>query len=75
MLATFIDVEEPVLNVYAEHFETVPEVGAVIDFGLPEQNSMRGAFTVLSHESMLLHPSQNGLGSVRVNVIRKERLA
>lgn len=56
--------------------QSAPPLGAVMDFGVPPENSMHAAFTVLSHESMLLRPGQNGQpNSVRVNVIRKERLA
>lgn len=68
----YMDVEEPVLNVYCERHERALEVGAVVDFGVPQGNSMRGAWRVLSHERM---PSHGQPPLLRVNIIREERYA
>lgn len=75
MRATFFDVDSPVLNVYDDDWQRIPAPGEVIDFGLPPENGMHGAYTVLSAESMLLTLGKPGATHVRVNVIRKERLA
>lgn len=53
VLLTFIDVEEPLANVYCDTIPTgrrLPAPGEVWDFGLDDQSSMRGAWRVLSLE-------------------------
>lgn len=76
MIATFIDVEEPVLNVYADELPNANVVvpGQVWDFGCPEDNSMRGSWRILSVERFYEGPSVLA-DRLRVNVIRAERYA
>lgn len=73
VLIALWDVERPVVHVYAEYVDEVPEVGAVYELAADDAGSMRGSWTVLSHE-----PGdpvyRAGRRVVRVNVIRTERL-
>jgi hypothetical protein len=72
-LIVYIDVEDPVLNVYAERQEQPIEVGETVDFGAAYGNSMAGSWLVLSHERFPASGEEPPL--LRVNVIRPQRYA
>lgn len=73
-MATFVDVESPVQNVYAMYMPAkLPAPGDVFHFGVPADSPMQGAWTILSIERPWINGVPNE-GSMRVNVIRKERL-
>lgn len=77
VLLTYVDGEDPVVNVYQDVLPMgalLPEQGALIDFGTPVGNSMRGTWRVLSLE----RPYTMGAPSpdvIRVNILRAERYA
>lgn len=72
-VVTFVDVDSPVLNVYADYFEPVPGPGEFLHLGVPDGNSMHGDWAVLSIERPW--DAIPDATNIRVNIIRKERLA
>ena len=68
MILTFVDVQEPVLNVYQLEAENPPPVGEIYDFGLPRGNRMYGTWIVLSVERLAHYNVQ--ADTLRVNIVR-----
>lgn len=74
MIVTFVDVEDPGINVYQDVVQIGSshiEPGQVWDFGLPEDNSMAGAWKILSLERPWKDGSPDA-ENIRVNIQRVE---
>lgn len=68
MRIAFVDVEQPVTNVYVGDFDKSPKVGAIWHLGLTPEHSMYGGWRILSHERV--YEGRGFPDMLRCNVVR-----